>query len=407
MRNPLNQFSKWLTSEFVMYVLVICSRMLFAEYLLAFLVCYVMADGLKGLNGVPLGVDFLGIYSAGTMANSGLSHAVYNWEAHWNLQRAIVGFASTYYAWSYPPPFLLVARLLALVPYLWSFGIYITASFFAYWFVMRRLILPRKELIWVMLAFPGVFCNLSNGQNGFITATLLGAGLLWLKKQPWLAGIMFGLLIFKPQFFVVTPLVLLVTGNKQAFLVTIVTALVAVLLSGVILGWEVWQAFLVAASGTIQHVVLEQGISGWHRMQSTFSCIRMWGGSVPEAYAAQTIVGAPVLLLTLWIWRGQASWAVRATALCGTILLMTPYVMDYDLVILAIPIAGLMCEGIDEGFFPYEKIILMLLWLLPFWARYAASFYVPLTPPLLITLMGLCVLKTRRLRLYPPLATQG
>jgi hypothetical protein len=36
-----------------------------------------------------------------------------------------------------------------------------------------------------------------------------------------------------------------------------------------------------------QTVVLEQGGTGWQKIQSIFSAVRMWGASVPTAYAIQ------------------------------------------------------------------------------------------------------------------------
>ena len=37
-------------------------------------------------------------------------------------------------------------------------------------------------------------------------------------------------------------------------------------------------------------MVLEAGDTGWHKIQSVFSVVRMWGGGVPLAYAVQGAV---------------------------------------------------------------------------------------------------------------------
>ena len=37
-------------------------------------------------------------------------------------------------------------------------------------------------------------------------------------------------------------------------------------------------------------MLLEQGDVGWHKMQSVFALVRMWGGGVPLAYAAWTLM---------------------------------------------------------------------------------------------------------------------
>ena len=68
----------------------------------------------------------------------------------------------------------------------------------------------------VAAAFPAVFINLGHGQNGFLTAGLLGAALLSLPRRPLLSGILFGLLAYKPQFGLLIPVALLVAGQWRA-----------------------------------------------------------------------------------------------------------------------------------------------------------------------------------------------
>ena len=69
--------------------------------------------------------------------------------------------------------------------------------------------LVTRDRLWLLLAlaFPAVFVNLGHGHNGFLTAALLGAALVVLDARPILAGILFGLLAYKPQFGVLIPLV--------------------------------------------------------------------------------------------------------------------------------------------------------------------------------------------------------
>lgn len=54
---------------------------------------------------------------------------------------------------------------------------------------------------WLLLAvaFPAVLINIRHGQNGFLTAALLGGALAVLERRPLLAGILFGLLAYKPR----------------------------------------------------------------------------------------------------------------------------------------------------------------------------------------------------------------
>jgi hypothetical protein len=90
----------------------------------------------------------------------------------------------------------------------------------------------------------------------------------------------------------------------------------------------------------------------------------MWGGSVALAYAVH---GATVVLLAgalIWLWRSQVPFALRAAGLCIGTILATPYVLDYDLISLAIAIACLAVAGQREGFSPMRR---------PHWRRCGSS----------------------------------
>ena len=117
---------------------------------------------------------------------------------------------SGYCGWYYPPTFLLIVLPLALVPYLWALAGWTLATLAAYLSVLRK-IAPSEETVWLTLAFPGAWINLINGQNGFLTAALLGGGLVYPEQQPVLAGFLFGLLVIKPHLGIFVPLALVVS----------------------------------------------------------------------------------------------------------------------------------------------------------------------------------------------------
>src|SRR6185503_8880192 len=102
-------------------------------------------------------------------------------------------------------------------------------------------------------------------------------------------------------------------------------------------GTDTWRAFFASAGFTRD--VLEQGGPGWHLIQSVFSFVRMWGGPIPLAYAAQGALALGLAAALVWLWRSQADVALKAAALCLATLLATPYSMDYDMTALAPAIA--------------------------------------------------------------------
>jgi hypothetical protein len=260
---------------------------------------------------------------------------------------------------------------LALLPYGWALFVWTAITLPAY-LVSIRAILPRPEALLLALAFPAVFVNLGHGQNGFLTAALLGGGLVLLDQRPIIAGVLLGLLAYKPQFGVMIPLVLIVTGRWTTIVAALATVLATAVAALGLFGVKAWTAFAASASFT-RTVVLEQGGPGWEKIQSLFATARMWGGGVELAYAAQTALALAVAGSLVWLWRSRAAFELKAAALACGCLLATPYVLDYDLVALAIAIAFLVRHGLARGFRDYEISLLAFAWLAPLIARSAAG----------------------------------
>ena len=76
--------------------------------------------------------------------------------------------------------------------------------------------------------------------------------------------------------------------------------------------------------GITRTVVLEQGGTGWEKIQSLFSAIRMWGGSIATAYSAQAVLGLVLVTTLVWLWRSPARFELKAAALVIASLLVTP-----------------------------------------------------------------------------------
>jgi glycosyl transferase family 87 len=358
----------WLTRE----RLRVYPMILLAAFVAAMAIWIALADGLVDRNGQPIGTDFSNVWAAGRLALDGQPDGPYDLSRQYAAERAIFdGRDVPLYGWHYPPIFLLVAAALALIPYGWALFVWNAATLAAY-LVTIRAILPRPETILLALAFPAVFVNLGHGQNGFLTAALLGGALVLLDRRPFVAGTLIGLLAYKPQFGVLIPLVLLATGRWRVIAAAIVTVLVASAAALALFGVKAWSAFIASSTFT-REVVLEQGGPGWEKIQSLFAAVRMWGGSIEFAYAAQSALALAVAVSLIWLWRSRATDELKGAALACGCLLATPYVLDYDLVALAVAIAYLARHGFARGFRDYEISLLAFAWLVPLVARSAAG----------------------------------
>src|SRR4029077_2705191 len=97
----------------------------------------------------------------------------------------------------YPPVFLILCTILALLPYLAAFVTFQMVTLAFYIAVVQR-ILRVSGWTWCipLLAFPSVFWAVGLGQNAFLTAALFGLGTLLIDDRPMLAGVAFGLLCY-------------------------------------------------------------------------------------------------------------------------------------------------------------------------------------------------------------------
>ncbi|MEQ8935560.1 MAG: glycosyltransferase family 87 protein, partial [Amphiplicatus sp.] len=312
------------------------------------------------------------------MAQEGRAPLAYDWTAHYAEQQQVFDDPEIeFYGWHYPPFFLLAAALLALLPYTVSWLVWMTATLPLY-LASIRAILPEKGALLAAAAFPAVFVNVIHGQNGFLTAALIGAAMLLLDRRPLVAGVLVGLLAYKPQFGVLIPLALIAAGRWRSFAAAVATVLMLIAFSTLVFGPDVWRAF--AESGHLTRtVVLESGNTGWEKIQSLFSALRALGAPVGAAYAAQGALFAGVGASLVWLWRSAAAQELKAAGLIVASLLATPYVLDYDLVALGPAIAFLAVLGLRDGFRPYEKTLLALAFFAPVAARpVAAATLIPL-----------------------------
>jgi Glycosyltransferase family 87 len=344
------------------------SLILLAACAIALVGWIALSDGMIDRNGKPIGTDFSNPYAAGQLAWAGRAADAYDPALQHAAEKAVFGGREVpFYGWHYPPFFFAIAVLVAAVPYAWGLLIWLAASLAAYLAAIRA-ILPGPETLLLALAFPATFVNLGHGQNGFLTAALLGFALRLLDRRPWVAGVLIGLLAYKPQFGVLIPLALLAGRRWSVVGAAIATVAALVALSTVALGSGIWHAFAQSTAFT-QQVVLEMGGTGWEKIQSIFSAARLWGAGIEAAYAAQAALALGLATSLAWLWHSDAAFDLKASALATASLLATPYVLDYDLVVLAVSIALFARHGLRQGFRDYEISLLAAAWIVPLLAR--------------------------------------
>ena len=402
----------WLTRE---RTRLVAAAILIAS-LTGFLYLAATANGLVDQQGRPLGTDFSDVYAAGTYVLDGDPDAPFDPVRQHAREQQIFGEATPFYGWHYPPFFLLVAAALALMPYGVALAVWQAVTLGLYLLTIRAIVRsPRQDNAtfgmradWLLLAiaFPAVIINIGHGQNGFLTAALIGAALVLLDRLPILAGILFGLLAYKPQFGVLIPVVLAASGRWRSFAAAAGTIVPLAFAATFAFGPHVWDAFLDSTRFT-RVVALEQGDTGWYKIQSLFAWARMWGASVTVAYALQTALIVALGAVLIWLWRSAARYPLKAAALCLAANLATPYTFDYDMMVLAPAIAFFAADGLTRGFGPWEKTGLAALWLVPLVARSVAHVtLIPLGVPIELAIFIL-LLRRSTMQLAFPMASSG
>jgi arabinofuranan 3-O-arabinosyltransferase len=304
----------------------------------------------KGL-GIP--TDFVNVWSAGKLVLDGHPALAYDWDIQKQVQVAVLGRSyQGNFAWHYPPPFLFVASLLAHFPYTLAFIGWAAASLVPYLAVMRGIV-GRPFGLLLALAFPVVLTNMLVGQNGFLTASLIGGALYLMPARPVLSGICLGLLSYKPQYGLLFPLVLIAASQWTVFFTAGAVAVAMALASWLAFGTESWQAFFHWMP-MFSQAFLTEGRAPWGKMQSIFAVVRYFGGTEPLGWLFQWIMSATVAVVLTLMWRSRISYPLKAAALATGTLLITPYLFLYDLMVLAIAMAFLVRIGLSKGFERHE-----------------------------------------------------
>src|SRR4051812_7152548 len=266
-------------------------------------------------NGLGIPTDFVNVWAAGRLVLDGLPAQAYDWDIQKQVEVAKLGqdFVG-YFAWHYPPPFLFVASLLAQLPYQAAYIGWVVVSFLPFLVAMRAIV-GRDFGYLLALAIPMAFINALVGQNGFLTAALIGGTLYLIPIRPVLAGICLGLLTYKPQFGLLFPIVLIAAGHWRVFARASVTAIAMFVVSWLAFGTESWLAF-VHNLPRLQ-VSLTEGKALMGRMQSIYSMVRYFGGTEQLGWAFQFVLTAAVAVVLALMWRSRVPYAWKAAALAA------------------------------------------------------------------------------------------
>jgi hypothetical protein len=293
------------------------------------------------------GHDFLSFYAAARLAGDGVPVAAYDPARHRAMQARIVGeetgaTETRHFYFGYPPTYLTALRPLAALSYPAAFAVFMAVGA-ALLAGALAAIAPGWRTLVFGFAAPVTLFTLVYGQNAWATAGLAGLVLVLLPRRPVVAGLVLALLTLKPQLGLAFPVLLIAGGHWRTVAAAAAGAVALAAASAVALGPEVWTAFL-AGTAASRDVLMENSAVGVGRLQSVFGLVRLFGGPVGLAYAAQGLVAGAAAVVLVRVWRGGADAGAKAALALATTLVMTPFVLPYDLTLL-VPAAAFLLAG--------------------------------------------------------------
>jgi hypothetical protein len=311
------------------------------------------------------------------------------------MEQAVTAPGIEYQFFNYPPVYLLLCAAFAQLPYLAAFAVFIAATLLFYLAVARRILGDQSAAaVVILLSFPMVFWTMGLGQNAFLTAALFGLATVLLDSRPIAAGLLFGLLCYKPHFGVLVPIALAAGGYWRSFAAAALSAGMLVLASLALFGWETWQAFFVTAGAA--HAVYESGRILFVGFANPFGAVRLLGGPVALAYAVQALASLAAAALVLVVWRYRLSLSIRAAMLAAATIVAAPVAIFYDLMLGTIAMCWLLRDD-SRPLSPAEKTFVAAITVLLLDVRHLGeSWHLPVAATAALGLFAIAA--TRALR---------
>ena len=349
------------------------------------------------LYGHPNGMDFTTFWAASRLWLDGRPLESYSYDALINIAARYISpnlpFLGPFF---YPPTFLLLLRPLAWLPSPVAYSLFALTSAGIFVSLLRRTVSTSGALL-PIVAFPGIWLTMAQGQNSCMTASLALGAFMLLNTRPILAGVCIGMLSIKPHLAVLFPLALGCAGMWSAFVAAGVTFALMTGVSIAVFGLAVIPAFLHSVA--IANQLLAIDALPLAQTASLFATLRLVHVPLAPAYVAQACQALAATTVVIWVWRKTDDLAVRATALVAATCMISPYFFNYDTAWLGVPIALFTAKALRGGWLSWEREILCVAWLYPGLGDLCGiSLHAGLGPLVFASLLVVAVRRTRQER---------
>lgn len=294
-------------------------------------------------------LDFASFWAAGKLVLAGTPALAWDMSAHAAVMATALGAVNGLMPFPYPPPMLLLVTPFALTSYSIAFILWVLATFAFYLWQTRRFAPPA-----LAAAQPAVLINFLIGQNGFLTSGILLGGAERLSRRPFTAGLIFGVLIIKPQLAMMLPVAMVAGRHWRAVAGAVVSAVSLLLSSWLLFGWASYVSFaelLPVFTGW-----MAEGRFDLTEFASVFAFGQIVGLEHGPAMSLHIVIaiGAAVACWHTW-WKDTPA---KVAVLCAASLLASPYLQAYDTLAMVAPVGFLAKRR------PWQAVILFAMMLL-------------------------------------------
>ena len=234
---------------------------------------------------------------------------------------------------------------------------------------------PHSRIVGISaLAFPPLFHFFVRGQISVLVLACFTVTFLALRAdRSWLAGAALGLLVFKPQFLIAIPLLLLLARAWKTLAGLSASAFAQLAFAWIYFGSAVMRAYLDTLwhmSRWIGTAELRLANIQMHSLRSFWALLIPWPDAALVLYILSSVV---VIVIAAAVWKSASPLALRFSALTLAAVLVNPHLFVYDLLALAPVLLLLADSALNNQQHPFSADLR--------WLSYLA-FVLPLFAPL-------------------------
>jgi alpha-1,2-mannosyltransferase len=365
-----------------------------------------MVPGYVDRAGRFKGTDYIYFYVMGSLMLEGRADALYDADAHLAEGRRRIDPGLALYApySNYGPQVAGAFAPLARLRFGPSLALFLILSLVTYaasvWIVWRQCpaLWPYPGVTAILGgASPALFSMIRYAQLSAFTLLLLSAALAAFRhNRRFLAGLVIGTMVFKPQLGLVIGVVMVVAGEWRVVGGAIAAAAVQLALAWAISGSAVMaEYFRVLGRLALNPALVQIYPTEVHSLRGFFQLFV----PSPVLLSAVTLIAlVAVLAIAVKTWKSGGTVAVKWGQLVILSILASPHLLTYDLVLLAIPMITFAAWAVahrDHRLQPWVSRLLLLLYLAPFSSNLVRLVPIQLSVVVMVLLVATIHVATR------------